>query len=141
MGFFSWKTIDPGNEQSIFNNKSLHGPTPVVLLMPEEFGGENLIEVDYEGYGLFGCRDAYALIALWNRSEDCVGDDNEDRDVGIEVGCYDSQMALLEYPLRIVSLEYYMKTKCNYEDFDDDVYSKSCPLQGYFTEEEESEEQ
>ena len=132
MGFFSWKTIDPNNEQSIQHIYSPNGPTPAVLLIPEEFGGCDIIETAYAGYGIFGTRDAYALLGLWNNSELCIGNDTIDRNVGIEIASSNTKMWELEYPLRIVSLDYYNKTKCTYEDFDDaDLFSKQCPYQGF----------
>ena len=62
MGFFSWKTSD--TDESISNASSERGALPCYLLIPKEFGGGSIYEDKYEGYGMFGGRDAYALVAL-----------------------------------------------------------------------------
>lgn len=128
MGYFSWKTMDQG--KSISNQHSSRGALPVVLLMPEEFGGENLVEKNYEGYGVFAGYDAYALLARMNVSEECTGDENHDREIGIKISHTNEIFEQLEYPLRFVSLGYYNKTKCAYEDFEG--FSLNCESQGFF---------
>lgn len=128
MGFFSWKTID--RNRSISNVYSKRGALAVVLLVPKQFGGKNLIEIKYEGYGYFQEKDAYALLAQWNRPDECIGKDEIDREIGIDIGGEDEQIEKLIYPLKFVSLDYYNRTNCKYEDLK--AFSKSCPLQGYF---------
>jgi len=128
MGYFSWKTMDQG--KSISNQHSSRGALPVVLLMPEEFGGENLIENNYEGYGVFAGLDAYALLARMNVSEECTGDEDHDRMIGIKISHTNEIFEQLEYPLRFVSLSYYNQNKCAYEDFEG--FSLNCEAQGYF---------
>lgn len=128
MGFFSWKTLD--GQKSISNIYSEYGALPVVMLVPKKFGGAPIIERNYDGYGHFNGFDAYQLLCKWNRPELYTGDTETDRSVGIDIGCYEEDMAKLEFPLKFVSLDYYKKTKCTYEDFDD--FSKGCPNQGYF---------
>lgn len=134
MGYFSWLTMD--GEQSISNAQSDRGATPVVMLIPEEFGGIDLIEHEYAGLGIFDGQDAHVLLALWNAPEQCQEPSAEIRNLGIRLGCDDRNMAKLEYPLRFVSYDYYKQTKCNYEDFNnlDPDFSKNCPDQGYFYE-------
>lgn len=126
MGFFSWKTLD-GN-RSIPNIHSDRTPFPVVLLVPKEFGGKHLVEKEYDGYGEFGGKDAYELLAKWNAPDRCTGDLDHDRCLGIDLW-YNTPESL-SYEIRLVSLAHYKKTLCKYEDFDSP--SEICPNQGYF---------
>ena len=128
MGFFSWKTSD--TNVSISNKYSSRGAFPVYLLIPEEFGGGYIEEDDYEGYGIFGGRDAYALVAQWNCPEKCIGEDEADRMVGIDIACYDKQNMELKYPIKIT--EHPMK-------YEAAAYSPNCPDQGFFYPEDEDE--
>lgn len=128
MGFFSWKTSD--TDRSISNQYSSRGTFPVYVLIPEEFGGGYIKEENYEGYGEFGSRDMYALVAQWNCPEKCVGDDEVDRSVGIEIACYDEDNLSLKYPIKIT--EEPMK-------YEDAKASYNCPLQGYFYDDEEDD--
>jgi len=127
MGFFSWNTIIKG--ESISNKYSKRGPLPVVLLVPKEFGGQNLVERNYLGYGVFANRDAYALLAQWNCPEKCRENDDFDRLVGLSITCLEQDRQNLKYPLKFVSLDYYKRTDCKYEDFE--TCSIDCPHQGY----------
>ena len=61
MGFFSWKTAD--TKRSIANRYSEEETFPVVLIAPD---GRKWIEESYEGYGVFGGKDIYELIAELN---------------------------------------------------------------------------
>lgn len=58
MGSFSWYASD--------TNRAIRSdePFPVYVLRPD---GEPLLEVEYEGYGVFGGQDIYELVADWNR--------------------------------------------------------------------------
>ena len=126
MGFFSWITGDTG--KSIMNKYSEGGTLPVYLYCPN---GTKIYEPDYEGYGEFGGHDAYALLAQWNRPDLCCGNEDEDRHIGIDIGCYDEQMARLKYPLKFAE-----SPDLRYEDLPP---AKSCPYQGYFLADEEVE--
>lgn len=125
MGFFSWITSDTG--RSISNRYSIRGTFPVYLLCPD---GTSLKETDYEGYGCFGGRDAYALVARWNCPEKCKDSDGnwlsdvDCRYIGINIACYDEDNAKLEYPLKFVE-----DNRLKYEDVKP---SESCPDQGYY---------
>lgn len=107
MGQFSWITSD--TEEQVFND---YGKRTVYLLVPEEWQsefGERFEESDYEGYGIFGGRDAYALVAMWNRPDECKNadgtwkTDDECRLIGIGIACYDEDNFGLEYPIKITS--------------------------------------
>jgi hypothetical protein len=116
MGFFSWKTSD--KERSI----SCVKPFTVYLLNPF---GEPFREDDYEGYGVFGGKDAYQFLAECNWPDECVGDVEHDRGVGIEK-CFDlmNEKGAIKYPLKFS------------ENPDADYYklaaAADCEYQGYF---------
>lgn len=123
MGFFSWMTCD--TRRSIANRYSSRKTFPVYVLIPKEFGGGHLMESDYEGYGVFGGEDVYALVALWNRGV-------YDRSLGVDIACYDRQNARLKYPIKIAE-----SPDAVYENEEPSV---GCPYQGYFYGDEEDED-
>ena len=59
MGVFSWKTSDTKKSISI----SLSNQFPVSLILPDN---TRFIEFNYEGYGVFGGKDVYEVIAQLN---------------------------------------------------------------------------
>jgi hypothetical protein len=61
MGFFSWKTQD--TDRSIPSSYSNRPTFPVVM---HDNGGQRWIEDSYEGYGVFGGKDFYELLAEMN---------------------------------------------------------------------------
>ena len=61
MGQFSW--LDCVTGEQIIDNKY----RDVYLLVPKEFGGGHIKETCYDGYGRFGGKDVYDLVATWNR--------------------------------------------------------------------------
>ena len=61
MGFFSWKTSDTNT--SISNAHSTKPTFPVYMILPD---GRYYLETDYEGYGEFGGRDYYGVVAELN---------------------------------------------------------------------------
>jgi hypothetical protein len=61
MGFFSWRTQD--TDRSIANNYSTRRTFPVVMI---DNKGNKWVEQDYEGYGRFGGKDYYELLAEMN---------------------------------------------------------------------------
>lgn len=61
MGQFSW--LDCNDNSQILNDVN----EDVFVLVPKEFGGEKIAETYYDGYGHFGSRDIYSLVAEWNR--------------------------------------------------------------------------
>ena len=122
MGFFSWKTSD--TNKSISNIYSSRGTFPVYLLLPDDSFIE---EPEYQGYGIFGGEDVYALVARWNARERCTGDPREDRSVGIELACRDEDNAALGYPIKIVE---------HPVPYEDALPSESCEYQGFFYDDE-----
>jgi hypothetical protein len=61
MGFFSWKTQD--TDKSIANNHSIR-PTFTVVMLDDK--GNKWYEQSYDGYGVFGGKDYYELLAEMN---------------------------------------------------------------------------
>lgn len=64
MGFFSWKTQD--TNRSIPNNSSGKKTFSVTMI---DNKGNSWTETDYEGYGVFGGKDFYELLAEMNGLE------------------------------------------------------------------------
>jgi hypothetical protein len=62
MGQFSWITSDTKRAISNVRGKTF----PVWMLLPD---GTKLLETAYEGYGEFGGRDFYAVVAQLNNPE------------------------------------------------------------------------
>lgn len=62
MGQFSWITCD--TKEQVVNNEI----KDVYVLIPKEFGKENILEQCYDGYGNFGNHDIYDLVADWNKN-------------------------------------------------------------------------
>lgn len=144
MGSFSWlKADDLTNTANIVNGK------PFKFLVPKEFGG-GFIKDYYQDYGYLGINennypkyDMYEILAFWNydlilknnrtlksshnfenlKSMDEFTDHN--RNLGIDIGCYNDQIDQLIYPLKLVSCGY----KGTYEDLK--TYSYGDPFQGF----------
>lgn len=141
MGSFSWLRAD--RTTKILN---IAEGTKFKFLIPKEFGGGFIIDT-YDDYGRLtsdaGLHDMYEILAFWNYRqldrrhilqidtksntnlplEDASSDHN--RGIGIDIGCYDTQMARLKYPLKLVSPKY----QGTYEDLN--AYSLSDPNQGW----------
>jgi len=83
MGFFSWRTQD--TDVSIANQHSTRDTFTVVML---DDTGNKWYEQNYDGYGVFGGKDYYELLAEMNG---LTGDGTEDmRMKGIELAFKDS---------------------------------------------------
>ena len=128
MGFFSWKTQDTDN--SIANQYSNRKTFRVQML---DNKGNVWTEDTYEGYGRFGGKDFYELLAEMNGFEsDKTGDEytDEARGFGINVAFKDNPNGIATkgvfYPNLI-------------EQADGWFYNESgpdnCEYQGYFYDE------
>ena len=95
MGQFSW--LDCITNEQIIDDKQ----RGVFVLVPADFGGGHIHEWRYDGYGHFGGHDVYELVARWNCPERCNGDIDHDREIGIDIACYDEDNAKLKYPIKI----------------------------------------
>lgn len=149
MGSFSWLKADDLTEiANIEFNETFK------FLIPIEFGG-GFIEEKYQDYGLLGTKengepkyDMYEILAFWNGEKrlqygeglvkeslkyngefplmkeiDEYTDNN--RNIGIDIGCYDTEIDQLKYPLKLVSSSFIG----TYEDLNFPSYSD--PEQGY----------
>lgn len=123
MGFFSWKTADTGESiANIHAQTSTSRVRPVYLYKPK---GGWIKETSYDGYGVFGGRDAHALLAYWNAPQLCTGQVDEDRLVGIELEEQSSRFpGSLKFPLK-----FSFSPNKSYSAL---PASQACPDQGYF---------
>lgn len=107
MGFFSWRTSD--TQESISNAFSKRGALPVKMLDDK---GNVWIELNYEGYGKFGGKCFYELLAEMNNLP------SRDSAINLE---YSPDIK----PPKLVTIN------CNIE-YDQLPKSKRCITQGYF---------
>ena len=110
MGQFSFFLVDTDKPVLCDWNETVY------LLAP----GRKWREDRYKGYGVFGGKDAHQLLAELNRPEECNGDEEHDRIIGI----YLEDKENLKYPLRITS-----DPDAKYEDYEG--YSRDDPNQGW----------
>ena len=112
MGFFSWKTQD--TNRSIANSSSRRETFRVIMTDDK---GNKYVEDNYEGYGVFGGKDYYRLLAEMNGL-------GSDRSKGISLAFSKSRSGVSEgviYPSLSECGNYY-----NGESPDD------CEFQGFF---------
>jgi len=142
MGSFSWMKAD-----GLTKVANIAYDTSFKFLIPKEFGG-GFIKDTYQDYGYLGKKenghpkyDMYEILAFWNKdliqNEELKYDGefplmkeidkytNDNRSLGIDIGCYDNQIDKLKYPLKLVSASY----KGKYEDLE--TYSYGDPDQGF----------
>jgi len=140
MGSFSWNKAD--TETDIENVAS---GEEFKFLIPVEFGGGSIEDV-YQDYGYLGEKedgspkyDMYELLAFWNGVQEVKYDENtrpdmkvidkytdKNRNFGIDIGCYDEDIKLLKYPLKLVSIS----CDLTYEEVENP--SLGDPDQGFF---------
>jgi len=119
MGFFSWKTSD--TKKSIANVYSVM-PTFKVSMITRN--GLRFDENEYEGYGEFGGKDIYELIAEMNGKQN--------RYEGIDlVFANDNRMGSFEVAAANGVILPKLVEDPNV-DFDSVPYPENCPEQGYF---------
>lgn len=123
MGFFSFKTTDTG--ESIPNIYSDRDTFCVTMI---DNTGHWWTEWDYEGYGIFGGKDIYELIAEMNGKKT--------RDEGIDL-FFSQQEGKID---KILTPNLYRRGFTYYEDLRNakekwkDVTLEDCDYQGYFYE-------
>ena len=95
MGFFSWKTMDTDTSiPSQYSNRK----TFRVQMMDNK--GNVFTEDSYEGYGVFGGKDFYELLAEMNGfTSDKTGDEytDEARGFGIDIAFKDNGSGAVSY--------------------------------------------
>jgi hypothetical protein len=130
MGFFSWKTQD--TDRSIPSQYSNRKTFRVQML---DNKGNVFTENEYEGYGLFGGKDFYELLAEMNGFEsDKTGDEytDEARGFGINLAFKDNGSGIategVYYPNLVEQAKGWV-----YEMGGPD----NCEYQGYFYDEED----
>lgn len=91
MGFFSWYTQD--TEEPIYNIWQKHSEVFEVHMV-NPLTGETFTENSYDGYGEFGGKDFYVLLAELNKDKIGEGldwnDSEEVRDIGIDLAFSES---------------------------------------------------
>ena len=85
MGFFSWNTQD--TNKSIANKHSSRKTFTVTMLDDK---GNRWTETEYSGYGVFGGKDFYTLLAEmnghdWDKENDPDMEEDRLRSLGIEI--------------------------------------------------------
>ena len=123
MGSFSFTRADMATKRSNIVDSDVYK-----ILIPEEFGG-GYIKDKYSDCGeVFEYdnsrenADLYGILAYWNHCPDMIYDGDEypksmddilkrghtdwqeNRTKGIQIGCYDTQINKLKYPLKLVSV-------------------------------------
>lgn len=79
MGCFSWKFADRDNKRRLKIGREAY------VLCPD---GTSLYEENYDGYGNFGGKDIYDLVADWNREFLSQNPDFVIRSTGVKVSSY-----------------------------------------------------
>lgn len=125
MGFFSWKTTD--TDRSISNEFSSR-PTFTVYMKDNDGGVWK--EDSYEGYGVFGGKDYYQLVAEMSGHPELTGDVEKDRLLGISL-CYPKK-GHRPVPLRTPILVEDASTEWSEE------HPEECQYQGFFYDEDDT---
>jgi len=123
MGFFSWKTNN--SDRSIANRYSDRATFTVYM---RDNKGSVWVEKDYEGYGRFGGKDYYELLAEMNGL-------GSDRNKGLWLQ-YDSKGINIIYPALFEAFE---GTDSEWEDYRG-VAPEDCEYQGYFYDDDDEED-
>ena len=118
MGFFSWLTSDTG--RSIPNHYS-NRPTFKVHMITED--GQVFTEDNYEGYGEFGGKDFYELLAELN------GKTN--RNEGIDIAFKNNPSGDYNRTFKMPKIVENLPSDI-VKDWDSIPYPESCPDQGFF---------
>ena len=118
MGFFSWKTND--TKRSIANHYSNRSTFTVYM---RDNKGNVWIEENYDGYGEFGGKDYFELLAEMNGLE-------PDRDAGIGLQ-FDSGRKDIIFPALFEHDTSSWETYLGQEP-------DNCPVQGYFYSDDDS---
>lgn len=128
MGFFSWHTCD--TNESIANQYSNRPTFTVHMITPD---GRVFTEKNYDGYGEFGGKDFYELLAELNGR-------GSDRSAGIDL-CFkgnsrgDDTPGVI-YPKLVANLE-----KDVVAQYNSLPNPESCRDQGFFYSDEEDEDE
>jgi len=128
MGFFSWNTCD--TDQSIANKYSNRPTFTVHMITPD---GRVFTEKDYDGYGVFGGKDYYELLAELNG----IGSDRDDAiDLAFKNNPSGENTPGVIYPKLVENLE-----KDVVAQYNSLPNPESCEAQGYFYGDDEEEDE
>jgi hypothetical protein len=116
MGFFSWKTQD--TNKSITNVHSETGSFPVYM---HDNNGNVYLEMEYNGYGVFGGVDYYVLLAQMNGLED--------REQAISFSCNKETKDIIKHPNLTETKDWQWRNE----------EPESCLNQGFFMEEDDED--
>ena len=127
MGFFSWKTQD--TDRSIANNYSIRTPFHVDMVDDK---GNVWSEDNYEGYGIFGGKDYYELLAEMNG---IVADTPEQLrrkgiDFAFDITSDGENVNKVKYPNLVESASGWVF---------DPLGPENCEYQGFFYDEDDDE--
>jgi hypothetical protein len=135
MGFFSWRTSD--TERSISNEYSKLDTFTVHMITED---GVIFTEHNYEGYGVFGGKDFYALVAELNGFTQ--GTQDEKRMKGIDICFHDNPSGeyngTFKYPKLVEEMLDVTQWEKQWNELD---YPKCCDLQGFFYDDDEEVEE
>ena len=98
-----------------------------MMITPE---GDLYFENKYDGYGVFGGKDFYVAVAETNVPDECNGDIDHDRLLGIELECKKGTLSP-----RFVEI-----FELDGADYDSIAPSEHCEVQGFFYQEDEEED-
>ncbi len=107
-------------------NRHVEGYSSQVVYMRDQKGNV-WKEDDYDGYGVFGGKDFYQLLAEMNEVEGLTGDVNNDRQLGIDLA---------------FSKDAHISPTLNEHHHSDWVneHNQHCPDQGFFYDHEDEED-
>lgn len=125
MGMFSWITMDTGRS---IRNRHVEDYKPRTVYM-RDHKGNVWTEHEYDGYGVFGGKDFYQLLAEMNEVEGLTGDVNNDRMLGIDLA-FSGDLLHISPTLN----EHYDSPWVKNE------HNKDCPDQGFFYDYEDEDD-
>ena len=122
MGLFSWLTQDTNESIPCQDN----GSRDLITVIMSDNKGNTWTELTYQGYGVFGDKDFFVLMAEMNGITE--GTDDEKRDKAIDL-YYGENTEGVKYP----NLNRHLASKWKNER------PKDCPDQGYFYQDDEDD--
>lgn len=128
MGFFSWHTCD--TDRSIANQHSGKQTFTVHMITPD---GRVFTESNYDGYGEFGGKDFYELLAELNGQK-------PNRNAGIDLSFEGNPSGDDTQGVIYPKLVEHLNSENVIEQYNSLPNPKSCEAQGFFYYDDEEEE-
>ena len=125
MGMFSWIAMDTGRS---IRNRHVEGYCSQVVHMTDNKGNV-WREENYDGYGVFGGKDYYQLLAEMNELEGLTGDVDNDRMLGIDLA-FSGSLLYISPSLNENPGVPWLKNQHN----------EICPDQGFFYDDEDEDD-